>query len=324
MYSEFYSDGTVSLTSGSAAVVGSGTAWNIFGVAGGVLFVGDRSFPIASVEDDNHLTLRRASTVTASNANYDIGLVSAVQVRSLQANTLASEILARNVAFAFDADAAGSLGDRGAHDGEPEGFRYGVFDDPENPVFYRKATDASGDWAGPFKWRGPQGNRGDPGSSGVVGTSESLVAIGTGAKVFTIAELDRGWGVGARLRAASDDDGANFMEGIVTAYWGSTLALAVDLTGGTGTHADWTINLAGLSGRTTHYGTGAPAPGLGGDGDFYIDTAALDIYGPKAAGAWGSATPIVTAAFLQNIDGGDASSTYGGTTPVDGGDASAS
>jgi hypothetical protein len=172
MYSEFYSDGTVTLTSGSASVVGTGTAWDIFGVAGGVLFVGDRSFPIASVEDDTHLTLRRAATVTVAGAAYDIGLISAVQVRSLQANTLASEILARNVSFAFDADAAGSLAGRDAHDGEAEGFRYGVFDDPETPVFYRKASDSSGDWAGPFKWRGPSG------------------AVGPAA---TLAWIDEGW-----------------------------------------------------------------------------------------------------------------------------------
>src|SRR5690606_1926790 len=139
-----------------------------------------------------------------------------------------------------------------------------------------------------------------------------------------VAEHDRGWGVGARLRASSDADGENFVEGIVTAYSGTTLELAVDLTGGAGTHADWTINIAGLSGQTLLYGSGAPASGLGSAGDHYIDTLNLDIYGPKTAGAWGSATPIITATFLQNIDGGDAGSAYGGTTPIDGGDATPS
>jgi hypothetical protein len=33
-------------------------------------------------------------------------------------------------------------------------------------------------------------------------------------------------------------------------------------------------------------GTGAPASTLGSDGDFYIDTAADVLYGPKAGGAW--------------------------------------
>ncbi|KON46334.1 hypothetical protein AL013_13810, partial [Mariprofundus ferrooxydans] len=37
----------------------------------------------------------------------------------------------------------------------------------------------------------------------------------------------------------------------------------------------------GLDGKTMHSGTGAPGAGLGVDGDYYIDTAAWDIYGPK-------------------------------------------
>lgn len=40
-------------------------------------------------------------------------------------------------------------------------------------------------------------------------------------------------------------------------------------------------------------GAGAPAAGLGNNGDFYIDTTAHAIYGPKTAGAWGSATSLV-------------------------------
>lgn len=39
-------------------------------------------------------------------------------------------------------------------------------------------------------------------------------------------------------------------------------------------------------------GTGAPGAGLGVDGDFYIDTAAVEIYGPKAGGAWGAGTAL--------------------------------
>jgi hypothetical protein len=40
-------------------------------------------------------------------------------------------------------------------------------------------------------------------------------------------------------------------------------------------------------------GSGAPSAGLGVDGDFYIDTAADTIYGPKASGSWGSPTTLV-------------------------------
>jgi hypothetical protein len=45
--------------------------------------------------------------------------------------------------------------------------------------------------------------------------------------------------------------------------------------------------------NTIRTGTGAPASSLGADGDFYIDTDADEIYGPKASGAWGTGTSIV-------------------------------
>lgn len=50
---------------------------------------------------------------------------------------------------------------------------------------------------------------------------------------------------------------------------------------------------AGADGKTVRNGTGAPSSGLGVDGDFYIDTTADAIYGPKTAGAWGSSTSLI-------------------------------
>ncbi|MFF4644977.1 hypothetical protein [Streptomyces sp. NPDC001389] len=52
---------------------------------------------------------------------------------------------------------------------------------------------------------------------------------------------------------------------------------------------------SGPRGNSILTGAGAPAAGTGIDGDWYIDNAtpsALVIYGPKAAGAWGSGQPI--------------------------------
>jgi hypothetical protein len=51
----------------------------------------------------------------------------------------------------------------------------------------------------------------------------------------------------------------------------------------------------GADGRTVLNGSGAPGAGLGENGDFYIDTTNDEIYGPKAAGAWGSGTSIIGA-----------------------------
>ena len=61
----------------------------------------------------------------------------------------------------------------------------------------------------------------------------------------------------------------------------------------------------GADGRTILNGTGAPAGGLGEDGDFYIDTAANEIYGPKTSGAWGSATSLVGPQGPAGDDGTD-------------------
>lgn len=59
----------------------------------------------------------------------------------------------------------------------------------------------------------------------------------------------------------------------------------------------------GLNGKTLRSGAGAPAAGLGVDGDFYIDTTAWEIYGPKAGGAWGAGTPIIGTDGVDGTDG---------------------
>lgn len=40
-------------------------------------------------------------------------------------------------------------------------------------------------------------------------------------------------------------------------------------------------------GSAWRQGEGAPASGLGSNGDYYLNTTNGDIYGPKTAGAWG-------------------------------------
>ena len=53
-----------------------------------------------------------------------------------------------------------------------------------------------------------------------------------------------------------------------------------------------TAGTAGADGKTILYGSGAPAGGLGVDGDFYIDTTAKTIAGPKAT-TWPAGTSLV-------------------------------
>ena len=59
----------------------------------------------------------------------------------------------------------------------------------------------------------------------------------------------------------------------------------------------------GADGRTVRSGSGAPAAGLGSDGDFYLDQAVTALYGPKTAGAWGAAVSLVGARGPQGPQG---------------------
>lgn len=74
------------------------------------------------------------------------------------------------------------------------------------------------------------------------------------------------------------------------------------------TNADWVAigtGAPGSDGRSILNGSGAPGPGTGLDGDFYIDTDVWDIYGPKTAGAWGSPTSLIGPPGADGADGAD-------------------
>jgi hypothetical protein len=92
--------------------------------------------------------------------------------------------------------------------------------------------------------------KGDTGSQGIQGagyacTSATSFAIGTGSKAFT-TQAGLAWLPGARARISSlAGGGANYMEGVVTAYSGTTLTVNVSKATGSGTDADWQISLAG-------------------------------------------------------------------------------
>ena len=83
---------------------------------------------------------------------------------------------------------------------------------------------------------GPQG-------AGYDAASVTSLAIGTGSKAFTIG-TGYAYSAGVRAKASSAADTANFMAGEVTSYTAGVLTVTVDRTGGSGTHADWNINIA--------------------------------------------------------------------------------
>jgi len=76
-------------------------------------------------------------------------------------------------------------------------------------------------------------------------TSTTSVSIATGSQTFTVAESGKPYVVGTPLRAASQADPDNFMDGTVTAYSGTSLTIDIKNTGGSGTYADWNITIGG-------------------------------------------------------------------------------
>jgi hypothetical protein len=140
-------------------------------------------------------------------------------------------------------------------------------DNDEEPQTDTNGAISDANWTVLPGTPGADGDPGEPGSSDVVGTSASSVSIGTGAKSFTVVESDRGWGIGARLRISSDaSPTTHWMEGVVTSYSGSSLQVTVDLIAGSGSRADWTINLAGNPGEDGTDGTDGDDGAPGADG----------------------------------------------------------
>lgn len=101
--------------------------------------------------------------------------------------------------------------------------------------------------------------------------------------------------------------GFAFMADTGTLYYNQT-GLAWQPIGAKGAKGD-----TGVAGNTVLSGSGAPSGGTGVDGDFYIDTAAAEIYGPKTAGVWGSPTSLTGPAGPAGADGADGNTVLSGT-----------
>jgi hypothetical protein len=126
---------------------------------------------------------------------------------------------------------------------------------------------------------GAPGQKGDPGVQGVPGVDGKTIRYGSGAPAV-------GLGVAGDFYI---DVTANFIYGPKTTVWPT----GVSLVGPAGQKGDpGNAGAAGADGKTVRYGAGAPSNSLGVDGDFYIDTVAHAIYGPKAT-TWPSGTSLV-------------------------------
>lgn len=163
---DYYTTGQITLTNGSASIVGVGTAWVIANVAGGTIFAeaAGNPLPLASIEDDTHATA--AIKWTGATGTYDYALLRATAFsEQLEANSniMGRLLVGLEAGTLYRYDGAGETADRAFFDERPKGFAYLAVD--VNPAeLYIKASDASGDWAGPFSYG--QGQEGDPGPPG--------------------------------------------------------------------------------------------------------------------------------------------------------------
>jgi len=76
------------------------------------------------------------------------------------------------------------------------------------------------------------------------GTSATSLTVGTGSKTFDI-QAGLGLAVGNTVLIASTANSANYMQGDITAYSGTSMTVNVTTTGGSGTVAAWNITLVG-------------------------------------------------------------------------------
>jgi hypothetical protein len=104
-------------------------------------------------------------------------------------------------------------------------------------------------------------------------------------------------------RDAYDDEAEGFIILVADSGDGSAAFYAM----GDGGSGDWSsaIPIGGPQGDSVAWltGSGAPGGGTGEDGDMYLRTSNGDVYGPKAAGVWGS--PVANIIGPPGNDGND-------------------
>ena len=152
---------------------------------------------------------------------------------------------------------------------------------------------------------GPKGDKGDTGATGLQGiqgaTGASGVAGVAGADGKTVSNGTSnpvsGTGVNGDFYI---NTATNTLFGPkANGAWPSGVSL-VGPSGATGaqgiqgaTGATGVAGVVGADGKTVRNGTSDPVSGTGVDGDFYINTAANTLFGPKANGAWPSGVSLI-------------------------------
>lgn len=194
-----YTAGTIDLVSGSSAVVGTDTAWEVSLIIGGTIYVefdGGNPMPIATVDSDTEITAALKWTGPTGTYSYAIvrdtaygqQTVTNAQALSTYIQRLNNPALAATAGVTpgsnklllftgansatvidledllqgvkFDEEVP-TLADRATYDGEAEGFRVLVADVGDGrSAFFTKKSAAAGDWSVAFYITGATGDVG--------------------------------------------------------------------------------------------------------------------------------------------------------------------
>lgn len=241
-----YDIGTVTLTNGSADIVGNDTAWAVNGVTGGLMTVeaaGGNPLLLADVADDTTATAATKWMGPSGTFKYAISLESAQAADVVWANRHWSRVVGQGLLAAIRPDASGTLAERDALNPMLDnGQWFARAEPPHDLEFYRKVP---GGWEGPFTTRGVggvgEGGLGlpSPGAAGLIPyySAPNTVLLGDGPAIRGII------GVRERLTANRTyyvrTDGSNSNTGLSNRSGGAFLtiqraidvATALDLNG---------------------------------------------------------------------------------------------
>ncbi|MBC7447402.1 MAG: tail fiber domain-containing protein [Hymenobacteraceae bacterium] len=170
---------------------------------------------------------------------------------------------------------------------------------------------------------GATGAAGPVGAAGAAGTlykatSASSFLIGAGSKIF-VTQAALAYVPGSRVRVSNS--ATTWMEGVVTAYVGTSLTVTIDKTAGAGTLAAWTLNLAGETGATGAAGAAGIAGATGVAGPTGAAGAAGTLYKATSASSFligGGAKTVVTQTGLAYVPGSRVRLTNSATTWMEG------
>ncbi|WP_318761835.1 collagen-like domain-containing protein [Aminobacter niigataensis] len=156
--------GTVSVSGGNAVVTGTGTAWSVALVTGGMFSFAGMSVPIASVESDTSLTLAYPWPGATSAGAYAIARETSEAVRAAWINDRLAQILTKLSLAGIHPDGAGTLAERDALSPAPvAGFLWLRVETGFDLAFYKRT---GGGWDGPFSAVGDEGPQGSIGPAG--------------------------------------------------------------------------------------------------------------------------------------------------------------